>query len=94
MLSQQIDQELNNLYLASNHKEINKIKEKDFNVVTSLKSSSLQSKNPSPWKKTDTKLHSLCLSSKKTAESFNFNFGMIDTDDLKKKNVLDPEQVL
>ena len=39
-------------------------------------------------------LTSLCKSSKDKAESFNFNFGIVDTDELnpKERNIFDPDQ--
>ena len=45
--------------------------------------------------KSNQKLSSLCETSKQKAESFNFNFGLIDTDELNKKhtNMFDPDQV-
>ncbi len=96
MLSRQIDQELNNLCLTSKHEQTNNSTIENHTMITSPKSSSLQPKKTSPQKKIDPTLHNLCLSSKKTAESFNFSFGMIDTDELKKKHnsIFDPEQVL
>lgn len=96
MLSRQIDQELNNLSLTSKHEQTNNSTIENYTLITSPKSSSLQPKKTSPQKKIDPTLHNLCLSSKKTAESFNFSFGMIDTDELKKKHnsIFDPEQVL
>ena len=46
--------------------------------------------------KSNQKLSSLCETSKQKAESFNFNFGLIDTDELNKKhtNMFDPDQVI